>query len=301
MADNQDKTLALLGIAATKKSPDQECPPENIMSAFIEDHLDSEMRTKMLAHVNQCEDCYFTWEQTSLFLAQHQVKVAELIKTPKVGILQRLKSWLDSGFSWQVALPGLSLAALAIAMVVNLPDSDTGFSDPSIAATKALDADTLARKINQFPVPWKDQRFGFNKSAYTAPAKAFGVGLWDVRRSLINSDEPLPVQLESEPAINWRNSAYHDYYAYGQWALDAWLLAKAKHVKPQQWAVLKQSLQTLETGLKQRQQFEPEATIALKNIGTIKTSLDRLSQKVHPSLQTALLRDIEHGVQTLFL
>jgi hypothetical protein len=44
MADNQDKNIALLGIAATKKTLDQECPPENIMSAFIEGRLDSEMR-----------------------------------------------------------------------------------------------------------------------------------------------------------------------------------------------------------------------------------------------------------------
>ncbi len=301
MADNQDKNIALLGIAATKNTLDQECPPENIMSAFIEGRLDSEMRTKMLSHVNQCEDCYFTWEQTSIFLAQNNTPVVEQHTAKKAGVLKRLKSWFDSGFSWQIAVPGIALASLAIALVVNLPDSyKSGYSDQSIAAT-TLDADTLAHVINQLPVPWKDQTFGFNKSAFTAPAKALGVGIWNARKSLMNSDDPLPVQLVSEPAINWRDSEYHDYYAFGIWILDAWILGNAEYVKPQQWALLRESLQTLETGLQQRQQSEAQATIALQTIDKMKTSLDHLSKKTDLTAQKALLREIELGLQKLSL
>lgn len=301
MADNQDKNIALLGIAATKNSLNLECPPENIMSAFIEGRLDSGMRTKMLSHINQCEDCYFTWEQTSVFLAQNNAPVVEQHTANKVGFLKRLENWLNSGASWKTAVSGIALASLAIALVVNLPDNyKSGYLDQSVVAT-TLDADTLAHVINQLPVPWKNQTFGFNNSAYTAPAKAIGVGIWNARKSLMNSDDPLPVQLVSEPAINWRDSEYHDYYAFGIWILDAWILGNAGHVKPRQWALLRESLQTLEAGLQQRKQSETQAAIALQTIDRMKSSLDYLSQKSDLTAQRALLREIELGLQKLSL
>ncbi len=303
MADNQDRTLALLGIAATKKPLNLTCPPENIMSAFIEDRVESNTRAMMLSHINGCEDCYLTWETLSVFLAQNTVRTVEHNNTDQAGFFQRLMDWFNSDFSWKVAAPGLALASLAIALVVNMPFTlyKNATTNPSVVAATTIDADKLANSINQLPVPWKDPTFGFNKSAYTKQAKAFGVGIWNARRALMNSDDPLPSQLETESPIDWQDSECRDYYAFGQWTLDAWVLANAKHVKPEQWKLMNQSLQTLETDLKQRQQSEPEAVIALQTIGKMKTSLNRLARKPDLSAQSALMREIEIGLQKLFL
>jgi hypothetical protein len=67
MPDYQDRTLALLGIAATTEVLYQPCPSENIMSAFVEDRIDPTTRAMMLSHLNRCEICYLTWEQLNIY------------------------------------------------------------------------------------------------------------------------------------------------------------------------------------------------------------------------------------------
>ena len=162
MADDQDRTLALLGIAATKETQDQPCPPDNIMSAFIENRMGSKNRAMMLSHLNRCEDCYLLWEQLGGEIEQDCIKATKQHQPDKVGFFQRLENWFNMGISWQTAVPGL---ALAIVLVVNLMDTSKqdAFSDPSLAVVR-LDAEMLASSLNQFPAPWKDQTFGFSKS-----------------------------------------------------------------------------------------------------------------------------------------
>lgn len=301
MADDQDRTLALLGVAATKKQQDEFCPSENIMSAFIENRVNSESRTMMLSHLNQCQDCYLVWELVGDHIAQDNVQVVKQHTAEKSAFIQRIENWLNSVASWQTAIPGLALASVTIALIVNLPDASYQdvYSDPSMVVT--LDADTLSRNINQLPAPWKNQTFGFAKSTYTTPAKAVGAGIWSARSTLMNSQDSLPAQLVSEPAIDWQDSEWHDYYAFGKWTLSAWIVAKAENIKQPQWVLLNESLQSLEAGFKQRSQSEPEAKITLQTIAKMKVSLDHLSQKEDVFAQSDLLRDIELGLQKLFL
>ncbi len=299
MEDDQDRVLALLGIAATKETEDQPCPPDNIMSAFIENRVGPKTHAMMLSHLNRCEDCYLLWEQLGSVTELNSVKAIKQHKIEKVGFFQQFENWLDSGVSWQTAVPGL---ALAILLVVNMSDSSKQkiYSDPSMPVVK-LDAETLAFSINQLPVPWNDQTFGFNKSTFTTPAKAVGVGIWSAKSILLNSQHPLPAQLVSDPAIDWQDSKWQDYYTFGKLSVSAWVLANAEHIKPTQWTQLSKSLHTLETEFKQRQQSEPEAKIALQTIDKMNVSLDRLSRKKDFPAQIALLREIELGLQKLFL
>ena len=299
MADDQERAFALLGIAATKETRDQPCPPDNIMSAFIENRVGSKTRAMMLSHFNRCEDCYLLWEQLGVGLEHNSAKAIKQHNTDKVGFFQKIENWLNSGVSWQMAVPGL---ALAILLVVNMSDTSKQniYSDPAMAVVR-LDTETLALSLNQLPVPWKDQTFGFSKSTYPIPAKAVGAGIWSAKSTFLNSDKPLPAQLVSDPAIDWQNSEWLDYYVFGQWLVSAWVLANDKHIKPPQWTLLNTSLKTLETGFKQRQQSEPEAEIVLQTIVKMKVNLDRLSQKQDFSAQSTLLREIDLGLQKLFL
>ena len=302
MVDNQDKAVALLGIAATKKNQDNPCPPDNVMSAFIENRVNSETRTMMLSHLNQCEDCYLVWEQLGLFLAKENTHVVEQPKAEKTGFIQHLKKWYCDKSLWTTAVPSFALASLAIVLVLN--QSNTSYkeisSDPSIVVAE-LDENIIADSINQLPTPWESPTFGFSKSTYTIPVKAVGTGIWNIRNTLINSKDPLPNQLVSELAIDWQNSEWRDFYAFGQWTVSAWVLAKAKYVDRLQWAELSKILQTLETSFKQHPQSEPEAKLALQAIDKIKVNLSRLSKKEDILAQTTLLREIEQGLQKLFL
>lgn len=320
MIDDQEMTIALLGIAATKESPDEVCPPDNLMSALIENRVNRKTRAKMLSHLNRCEDCYLVWEQLGAYsaqenvlteenvMAQENVKTQEnvqVVKPPKVkntGLIQRFENCFNAKFFWQTAASGLAVASLALALIVNLPDSpdQAGYSDLAMAVA-TVDADVLARSIEQLAAPWENQTFGFNNASYTIPAKAVGAGIWNARSTLLNVQDPLPVELHSEPAIVWQDSQWYDYYALGQWTLSAWILVNAENIEQSQWELLSEALQTLEARFKQRQQAEPEATIALQSIHKMQVSLERLAQKQDLSAQRILLRDIKLGMQKIFL
>jgi len=302
MVDNQDKAIALLGIAATKKPQEELCPPDNVMSAFIENRVNSKTRTMMLSHLNQCEDCYLVWEQLGVYVVEETPHVVKQPQTEKVGLIQQLKNWYGDRSLWVTTVPSFALASLAIVLVFNL--SDTSYTDissaPSIAVAE-LDANMLADSINQLPIPWENSTFGFSRSNYSTPVKAVGTGLWNTRSTLINSKDPLPEALTSEVTIDWQNSEWRDYYAFGQWTVNAWVLAKAKHVDQSQWAELSKMLQTLEASFKQHPESAVESIIALQAIDKIKVSLDSLSVKEDALAQTTLLRELDLSLQKLFL
>jgi hypothetical protein len=300
MGENQDKAVALLGIAATKEPQDKPCPPDNVMSAFIENRVNSKTRTMMLSHLNQCEDCYVVWEQLGIYAVEENAQAVKQKKAEKTGFIQRLKNWYNDRPIWNAAIPGIALASLTVVLMVNRPDSpNQGMTvDPSIAVA-ALDADMLGDSISQYPLPWESSTFGFFNSTYTAPVKAVGAGLWNARNELINSKAPLPSQLASEPEIDWKNSEWRDYYAFGQWTMSAWVFAKAKQIDPTQWAELNKILQALEIRFKQ--QPDPEAIRVLQTIDKIKGSLNRLSKTEDVLAQATFLREIDLGLQKLFL
>ncbi len=301
MAEDHDRTLALLGVAATKKMQDEPCPSDNAMSAFIENRVNSETREMILSHINRCEDCYFVWEQVGVYAKQDSEQAVKQHEAEKIGVVQHVESWFKAGFFWQTAATGLALATLAIVFVVNQPDMpyQNSETNSSMVAVE-LEADVLAKSINQFSDPWENQTFGFTKSTYATSVKAVGAGIWNAKSKMKNLKIPLPAQLVSEPAIEWQNSEWHNYYAFGEWILNAWILAKAERTKLSQWIQLKQPLQILETGFKQRQQHDPEAKIVLQTIDKMKISLNILSKKEDFSARNILLREIELGLQKLF-
>ncbi len=299
MQNYQDRMIALLGIAATKEVQHQPCPSENIMSAFIEDRVDFETRAMILSHLNRCEICYLTWEQLNIHVAQSQPYTRRL---HNAGYHQRSRNGFNSDFSWRKVFPGLVFVSLLIALVVNIlvtsyKEIDV---DTPMASAAILDAGTLATSINQLPVPWNNQPFELNDSTYAHPVKAFGVGIWSARNALMNEADSIPTLLVSHPTIDWQASQWRDYYTLGQLTLDAWVLANAKQIKPTQWTLLRQSLQALETGLQERLQSEPEASIALQLIDKMKINLKRLSRKTDYSARKSLLNEIEIGLEKLF-
>ncbi|MEE9425937.1 MAG: hypothetical protein V3V18_13330 [Methylococcales bacterium] len=302
MPDYQDRTLALLGIAATTEVLHQPCPSENIMSAFIEDRIDLKTRAMMLSHLNRCEICYLTWEQLNISVVQDNLQTIKKNKADKVWFHRRSKRRGNSSSSLQKKSPWLVLVSLLITFAVYMFVTSflTITSDPSMDTATTFDVDVLASNIDQLPVPWKNQLSGPDSSAYSLPAKAFGTGIWSAKNELLGANQLLPAQLVSLSTIDWQGSQWSIYHAFGRLTLDVWVLANAnKQVKLAQWTLLRKSLQALEIGFQKRQQFEPEASIALQMIDKMKVSLTRLSRKSNHSARKTLLNDIEIGLRKL--
>ena len=71
ITDNE-QLVALVGLAATKQRRQPiSCPSDEELAELIDNQLDHKQRTIMLSHLNQCNDCYQLWlETTSLLLEE---------------------------------------------------------------------------------------------------------------------------------------------------------------------------------------------------------------------------------------
>lgn len=302
MAKNiDDMAVALLGIATTKQPLDNPCPPDNTVSAFIEQRLDKKTRAMMIAHLNQCESCYCAWENLTLFLAEEQLPELQSQTANKPGFLENIKNRLNSATFWKSATPGLAFASLFLAVVIVVPDLADNKNPPeSLIIAPVLDNTVaLADNLKQLHFPWQDQTYAFSSSGTSVATQAFGVGLWNARNNLLNTRDPLPAQLTPKTEINWEASQYRYYYNFGQWTLNAWALAKTARVSPAQWLQQRQILKKITVGLAQQQ--GAEAITAIKIADKIITHLEILSKKPNIVTQEALLRDIEMGMQRIFL
>ncbi|MCK5905810.1 MAG: hypothetical protein KAG86_11025 [Gammaproteobacteria bacterium] len=232
---------------------------------------------------------------------EENVQAVKQQEVDKIGLIQRFKNWYNDKPIWQTAVPGFALASLAVILVVNQSDVPHQNISPDSSITMAsADNDGLIESIKQYPSPWENQTLGFSSSTYSTPVKAVGIGIWRSKSKLINSKDPLPVQLESEVAIDWKTSEWRDYYAFGEWIINAWELANEEQVGLSKWVELSKTLQTLESNFKQHPKPEPEAEITLQAIDKIKVSLGLLSQKKDTLAQTTLLREMDLGLQKLF-
>ena len=57
----QQRAIALLGLAAQKTDLAGACPADETMAAFLDDRLSGKAREGMLAHLNRCPGCYHQW------------------------------------------------------------------------------------------------------------------------------------------------------------------------------------------------------------------------------------------------
>ncbi len=72
ISDNE-RLVALIGLAATQQNNQTfTCPSDEQLAALIDNQLDLRQRTTMLGHLNQCNDCYQLWLETSSLLLEEK-------------------------------------------------------------------------------------------------------------------------------------------------------------------------------------------------------------------------------------
>ena len=80
ISDNE-RLIALIGLAATKQNNQPaHCPSDEQLAELIDNTLNHRQRTTLLRHLNQCNDCYQLWlETTSLLLEEKDlIEVVDL-------------------------------------------------------------------------------------------------------------------------------------------------------------------------------------------------------------------------------
>ncbi len=80
ISDNE-RMMALFGLAAVKNnSKPLICPSDETLAELIDNTLDHKQRTTILGHLNQCNECYQLWMETSTLLLEEKdlVEIVDL-------------------------------------------------------------------------------------------------------------------------------------------------------------------------------------------------------------------------------
>jgi hypothetical protein len=79
---DDERLVALFGLAASKRQQSQllPCPSDEQLAELIDDSLNHKQRTTMLSHLNQCNECYQLWLETSSLLLEEKdlIEVVEI-------------------------------------------------------------------------------------------------------------------------------------------------------------------------------------------------------------------------------
>ncbi len=80
ISDNE-RLIALIGLAAAKKNSHlSPCPSDEKIAELVDNSLGHKQRTMLLGHLNQCNECYQLWLETSALLLEEKdlIEVVDL-------------------------------------------------------------------------------------------------------------------------------------------------------------------------------------------------------------------------------
>lgn len=209
-------------VAQPPASPAGPHPSAEELAAFGEGRVDAASRTRVLAHLDACADCYREWLAGADALATDPPRARR--RWPTLDVPRR--RW--HALLWSGA--GVALAA-CLALALWAPWR----TDPGLPALieRAYDSvrvapapgfrETAARQT----LPWEKPApaYGFSAAADNEAAKAFAAGLWE-GRALLGRGDPrrpalpaslAPSSVKSGAPDAWRDTEWSDYALLGRW------------------------------------------------------------------------------------
>jgi hypothetical protein len=298
--EQQEREMALLGLAATDTPMVTRCPSEETLARFIEGGLTGQGRETMLAHLNRCASCYHHWLQAaSLLNGGERAALAPARNGSLARVRQSLQPWWTG---WKLIVPVAATAAFAYAMILWMPPS-LNLNDQIDLAYAAVHAENPAppeaaqRALP--PLPWEGAALAFSESHPSAPRQAFGAGLWAGRQALLSAKaaEAPPAFLSPPEGIGWPNTAWADYYALGRWTVLVWMLAKQEDIPG--WQPHPTLLDGLRVRLSERVSAEEEARQAVNALSRIQPLLAALAHEANTPRRDELRRTLEITMQEL--
>ncbi|MFN3919736.1 MAG: zf-HC2 domain-containing protein [Methylohalobius sp.] len=277
-----ERLVVLLGLAAGKPQPEDQCPPAEQFSAFIDGRLSSPERKRIIAHLNSCEQCYQAWLEAALVLSEMQPKSQKQSWWHKLQALWRTRPWMIP----LTAALAMSLAVLAI--VIQKPSQETW--QISQLAAMVRNHPGLDQALAALPQDLGNLNFAFSDTPQNLAKQAFTAGFRQAWSWFDGADSP-----ESSKAWPQR-SPWRDYYDLGQWAFLTWLLAQTEGVSAEEWQVFERHCQNLIARFEQQPEG-PTTDQVLASLREIHPMLGTLARQPDFAQQVRLGRRLRLTIQ----
>lgn len=294
--ERTERLLALCALAASQAPAVDECPSAERMAAFIEGSLKGTARAAMLAHLNRCPTCYHQWLDAAAYL-----NAAQPVSRPsEAWSLAGIRARLDALWAPWALVPATAMVVLAalIAWWPASPDLNRQLTE-AYAALDTGARESFTPHLQSLPLPWEQAALGFSGAAPTAPAQAFGAGLWAGRGALLGLGEGrMPERLVPATGVAWPETGWADYYAFGRWSVLTWAVAQSPPTG-EDWTAHARILDALLENFARHAPGEPKAAEAIEAGKRVKTRLEAVRASGDPGALAALGRELLLTMQRL--
>lgn len=246
-----ERTTALLGMAAHNDSMRGPCPSGEDMAAFVDGKMKHSEAHAIERHLNSCPSCYYEWLEVTADLEAIEAVPKPAKKPVPISTWSKITSIFSS---WQLpvaALAGLALVAVTISLSSPAQDIGRRIDDTYVEFAEQT-PDQVMRVVERLPKPGDSSIMGFNEIAVTPPRQAFGAGVWEGRRDLLRSNEALPEFLASGTNHAWSETEWSDYYSAGRWMVLLWTLAQSGLAEAGDWSNHRKIADALASRLEKR-------------------------------------------------
>ncbi len=286
----EERLVVMLGLAAGKPQPADQCPPAEQLSAFIDGRLSSPKRKAIMVHLNSCEQCYREWLEAALAITEMQPQAAPS-QRPWWQLLRQ--AW--HGRPWMIPLTAaLAMSLVVIAIVIQTP-SQEAWQIPQLAAL-VRNHPGVDQALAALPRDLGNSTFAFSDTPQNLAKQAFSQGFQQAR-SWFDGAEGSSVLEPPEP---WQRSSWADYYDLGQWAFLTWMLAQVEGVSAEEWQVVSHHCQNLITRFEQKPK-EPITEQVLASLLEIHALLGDLAQRSDPAQKIRLARRLQLTIQQFLI
>ncbi len=288
---DSESLRTLLGLAATKEKPVDECPPPEVFMAFIDERLPKAQHQRFLSHLNQCEHCYQEWLDVSLALEESQtadisVPAGKKSWWSRVREFCRFRPWLPP-LTTAVALTFAVMAVILYRPVDNRPTSEL--------VALVMEQPGIESALKRLPLS-SHAPFAFSDTGQDLAKQAFSAGF---REALQYFDKASVVQYGDQgqgKQQSWQHQPWRDYYQLGQWALLTWLLTQSEGVTAEKWREFdRYCIDFIERFEKMPE--DPAAKRALGSLREMHGFMQVLSQHPDSAQQSRLARKLKLTIQ----
>ncbi len=228
---DDERLGTLLGLAATKTEPVDDCPPPEVLEAFVNEGLPESRRRRFLSHLNQCEPCYREWLTLSLALEEAGPEEAKRLRPApswwrRVRDFCRFRPWLPP------LTTAVALSLVVMAVVIYRPSGPSLPAAELVALVKGQPG--IERALDRLPHP-SAAPFAFGDTPPDPGRQAFTMGFEEALAHFDQSFLTLNQNRLGKASDSWQGDLLRDYYHLGQWMLLTLLLAQSDAVATDTW------------------------------------------------------------------
>lgn len=177
---------------------------------------------------------------------------------------------------------GLSLA-ICIALLIMIVPAPSGVNQQvseMYALSGIQNAESNAAILRGLPLPWENAALGFDPSPVDISTQAYGAGLWMGRVELLGSEKKsTPAIFSPGEDIDWRDSNWADYYAFGRWTVLVWTVVQSQPIQTD-WSMHQRLLNRLLLNFSERLPEDKTAQLVVSELQRIQKLLTKAKQPV---------------------